>query len=119
MRSQNGIDSKWKPSGTCQKGPSPSPYPYWVPGPPEVQVDSLARLVEMSLHILFPEAQECVHADVEATLRLLQDKTQGRNREDETWPGEKTKTWAQTLLVSRRKVLFSNTGRPLANHLFL
>lgn len=50
---------------------SPQPSPYQAPGPPEVQIDSLARLVEMSLHILFPKAQECVHADVQATLRLL------------------------------------------------
>lgn len=42
------------------------------------EVDSLARLVEMSLHILFPKAQECIHADVEATLRLLQRKRWGQ-----------------------------------------
>lgn len=60
---------------------------YRAPGPPEVQVDSLARLVEMSLHILFSEAQECVHTDVEATLRLLQDRMQGMKlREDEARP---------------------------------
>lgn len=88
--------------------PAPVP-PYRAPGPPEVQVHSLARLVEMSLHILFPKAQECVHADVEASLRLLQDRRQGRkHRKDEVWPGEETKTWAQKLLVSRRKVLLSN-----------
>lgn len=57
----------------------PPPCPYRAPGPPEVQVDSLARLVEMSLHILFPKAQECVHADVEATLRLLQRKRWGQS----------------------------------------
>lgn len=55
---------------------APSPYPshcaYRSPGPPEVQVHTLACLVEMSLHILFPKSQECVHADIEATLRLLQ-----------------------------------------------
>lgn len=63
--------------------PAPVP-PYRAPGPPEVQVHSLARLVEMSLHILFPKAQECVHADVEASLRLLQDRRQGRkHRKDE------------------------------------
>lgn len=71
---------KWKPSGMCQKVPRPSPYPYRAPGPPEVQVDSLARLVEMPLHVLFPETQECVHADVEATLTLLQGKRQGRKQ---------------------------------------
>lgn len=77
---------------------------YRVPGPPEVQVHSLAGLVEMSLHILFPKTQECVHADVEATLRLLQDKRQGReHRQDEAWPGE-TKTWSQKLLVSGSKI---------------
>lgn len=65
--------------GTCRDVPRPSSYPYRAPGPPEVQVDALARLVEMSLHILFPETQECVHANVEATLRLLQDKKQGGN----------------------------------------
>lgn len=77
-RSQNGTDSKWGPGGTCQDVPRPSPYRDQAPGPPEVQVDALARLVEMSLHILLPETQECVHANVEATLRLLQDKKQGR-----------------------------------------
>ena len=77
---------------------------YRAPGPAEVQVDSLARLVEMSLHILFPKTQECVHADVQATLRLLQDKRQGREpRQDEAVPGE-TKTWSQKLLASGRKV---------------
>lgn len=60
--------------------PCPSPCPYRAPGPTEVQVDSLARLVEVSFYILFPEAQECVHADVEATLRLLQDERQGRKQ---------------------------------------
>lgn len=92
--------------------------PYRALGPPEVQVDSLARLVEMSLHILFPKAQECVHTDVEAALRFLQDTGQGRkHREDEAWPSEETKTWAQKLLVSRKKVLFSNTEWLLASHL--
>lgn len=86
------------------------PTPYRAPGPPEVQVHSLARLAEMSLHILFAKAQERVHADVEASLRLLQDRRQGRKHgKDEVWPGEETKTWAQKLLVSRRKVLLSNT----------
>lgn len=50
---------------------------YRAPGPPEVQVDSLARLIEMPLHILFPKAQERVHADVETTLGLLQCDRQG------------------------------------------
>lgn len=90
--------------------PCPSPCAYRAPGPPEVQVDSLARLVEMSLHILFPKAQECVHADVEATLRLLQDRRQGRKH-------RKHEAWAQKLLVSRRKVLFSHTAWLLASHL--
>lgn len=93
------------------------PRPYRAPGPPEVQVDALARLVEMSLHILFPETQECVHANVEATLRLLQDKKQGRKhrgvkpgqvgRQD---PGSKTSGF-------HRKVLFSNKVWLLASHL--
>jgi len=66
---------------------------YRAPGPPEVQVDALASLVKMSLHILFSKAQECVHADVEATLRLLQDNRQGQKHgRDEAWPGE-GKTW--------------------------
>lgn len=61
---------------------------YRAPSPPEVEVDALASLVKMSLHILFSKAQECVHADVEATLRLLQDKRQGqKHRQDEAWPG--------------------------------
>lgn len=74
---QNRRDRfKMKTSGMCLKVPGPCPqlHAYRAPGPPEVQVDALARLVEMSLHILFPKAQECVHADVEATLRLLQCK---------------------------------------------
>ena len=66
---------------------------YRAPSPPEVEVDALASLVKMSLHVLFSKAQECVHADVEATLRLLQDKRQGqKHRRDEAWPGD-GKTW--------------------------
>lgn len=65
---------------------------YQSPGPPEVQVDALACLVEMSLHILFPKAQECVHADVEATLRLLQGTTQiGKHKKDGVWTYGETK----------------------------
>lgn len=88
--------------------PAPVP-PYRAPGPPEVQVHSLARLAEMSLHILFAKAQERVHADVEASLRLLQGRQGMKHGKDEVWPGEETKTWAQKLLVSRRKVLLFNT----------
>lgn len=67
---------------------APSPYPshcaYRSPGPPEVQVHTLACLVEMSLHILFPKSQECVHADIEATLRLLQGTMRmGKHKRDE------------------------------------
>lgn len=66
---------------------APSPYPshcaYRSPGPPEVQVHTLACLVEMSLHILFPKSQECVHADIEATLRLLQGTMRMGKQRDE------------------------------------
>lgn len=57
-----------------------------------MQIDTLARLVEMSLHIVFPKAQECVHADVEATLRLLQGTTQvGKHKQGEAWTCGETK----------------------------
>lgn len=102
----------------CRDVPRPSPpRPYRAPGPPEVQVDALARLVEMSLHILFPETQECVHANVEATLRLLQDKKQGGNTGDEAWPGGKTKTRGSKTSGFQRKVLLSNKVWLLVRHL--
>lgn len=104
------------PVGCARMSPGPA-RPYRAPGPPEVQVDALARLVEMSLHILFPETQECVHANVEATLRLLQDKKQGRKhgglslaRWGDEDPGSKTSGF-------QRKVLFSNKVWLLASHL--
>lgn len=112
---QNGRDRfKMEAQGQVPECPQalPQPCPYRAPGPPEVQVDSLARLVEMFLHILFPKAQECVHADVEATLRLLQYEKKGRkHREDEAWPG------GETTKTSKRKALFANTMWLLASHL--
>lgn len=79
-------------------------HPYRALGPPEMQVDSLARLVEMSLHILFPKAQECVHTDVEATLRFLQDRGQRRkHREDEPWPSEESKTWLRNCWFQEKR----------------
>lgn len=88
---------------------------YQAPGPPEVQVDSLAGLVEMSLHILFPKTQECVHADVEATLRLLQDKRQGReHRQDEAWPGETRNCWfPEERSVLKHRLAFGESLSPL------
>lgn len=47
----------------------------------EVQVDPLACFLIVLFHILLPKAQERVHADIQAAIRLLEgrrDKTEGR-----------------------------------------
>lgn len=84
--------------------PHPSHYAYRSPGPPKVQVDTLACLVEMSLHILFPKSQECVHADIKATLRFLQSTSKEGNTRRVSlymWGNQGSRV---------RKHLFPNTG---------
>jgi hypothetical protein len=66
-----------------------------------VQVDTLACLVEVSLHILLPESQECVHADIEATLRLLQGTVRvGKHKRDETCMCGEPRIKGQKVFVS-------------------
>lgn len=88
LMTQVGRDGRWSSpqrshvgtQGTYLEGlcPTPQPHPYRTPGSPQVQVNPLASLIEVSFHILLPEAQERVHADVQAALGLLPD-TKSKN----------------------------------------
>lgn len=62
-------------------------FPYRLARPLEVQVDPLARLLEVPLHVVLAEAQEGVHADVQPARRLLGGR-EGRGGGRGATPGE-------------------------------